>query len=139
MYFLSGDEMCGTVRPAFCATSSNCGRGSVLASSVFCTGAFIGAAWAASNVVVSRHPAEQEKIHDERGIRIRRAIIQAGGPLDLAGRKKGGCGGKKFSRAKQNAPDSFESQASVDQPSPKCCSRTTLSEQIKVVHGPEVP
>src|SRR6202021_2059707 len=26
MYFLSEDEMCETVRPAFCATSSNCGR-----------------------------------------------------------------------------------------------------------------
>src|SRR5258708_11530343 len=31
MYFLSGEEMCGTVSPAFAATSSNCGTADCVA------------------------------------------------------------------------------------------------------------
>jgi hypothetical protein len=42
--------------------------------------------------------------------------------------------------AKQNAPDSIKSpEASVDQPSPKCCSRTTLIPSPNPVNGSPVP
>ncbi len=44
-----------------------------------------------------------------------------------------------FSRAKQNAPTQIESWAPVDQPSPKCCSRTTLFLLRKPVNGSSVP
>ena len=47
---------------------------------------------------------------------------------------------KRFSRAKQNAPGlSWSRGASVDQPSPKCCSRTTLCLQPEIVNGSSVP
>ena len=38
-------------------------------------------------------------------------------------------------RAKQNAPDSFESGAYVDQPSPKCCSIRRLNPSCTSVNG----
>jgi hypothetical protein len=42
-------------------------------------------------------------------------------------------------RPKQNAPDSFESGAYVDQPSPKCCSIRRLIGRRKSVNGYFVP
>jgi hypothetical protein len=41
--------------------------------------------------------------------------------------------------AKQNAPDSKSHGTYVDQPSPKCCSRTTLLAALKWGNGSSVP
>src|ERR1700722_13736788 len=78
IYFFSGEEMCETVRPAFCATSSNCGRdGGRLRSCVFCdgetAGGFGGAAWAGS-IEVSSNPGHSERIQAGSEARIGRAI-----------------------------------------------------------------
>src|SRR6202044_2167396 len=75
MYFLSGEEMCGTVRPAFCATSSNCGLACGLGSCDFCGGVpdgnFVGADCENSDVVRS-NAIHAKRIHRESIARIRR-------------------------------------------------------------------
>src|ERR1022692_1661775 len=81
MYFLSGEEMCDTVRPAFCAISSKRGiDADELGSCVFCNGELAGS-WAgedcASSVAVSSDTAHRESVHKESRARIgRRLIIQ---------------------------------------------------------------
>src|ERR1039458_6391658 len=80
MYFLSGEEMCGTVSPAFCATSSNCGRRGGLGSCFFCKGALAGDLEAddcASSVPVNSKPVHTESVHRESEARIgKKSIIQ---------------------------------------------------------------
>src|ERR1022692_2925593 len=89
MYFLSGEEMCGTVRPAFCATSSNCGTDAGGAGScAFCTGELAGGlagAACASSIVVSSNPVGRESVHTESEARIGRGSIIQGGSQDGLG------------------------------------------------------
>src|ERR1700693_1119581 len=77
MYFLSGEEMCATVRPAFCATSSNCGRDGAFSAGEL-AGGLAGAA-CAGNLAVRSEPVHRKKIHTETEAGIgRRSIIQCG-------------------------------------------------------------
>src|SRR5579863_8052342 len=80
MYFLSGEEMCATVRPACWAISSNFGRDAVeLGGSVLCAelaGDFC-AATCASAIGFRSSPMNRENVHTEGAARIGRAIIQA--------------------------------------------------------------
>src|SRR5208282_1129187 len=78
MYFLSGEEMCATVRPAFCATSSKCGRdcGMACAFSIGELAGGVAGAVCANSVAVSSKPVQRE-VHTESEARIgRRQIIQ---------------------------------------------------------------
>src|SRR5271170_7451033 len=80
MYFLSGEEMCGTVRPTFCATSSNCGIDCGLGLGVFCGGEFAGGLAGedcASSAAVS-NPIPRESVHTESKDRIGRGSIIQG-------------------------------------------------------------
>src|SRR5271155_5450177 len=136
MYFLSGEEMCGTVNPAFWAMSSNCGTGCGLGSCVFdngeLAGALAGADWAGSIAesrnTVHRENAHTENVHTESEARIgRRSIIQGWFRARLRVTASQTIESADASGTKQNAPDSVLSLGtSVDQPSPKCCSRTRL-------------
>src|ERR1700678_2755458 len=77
MYFLSGEEMCGTVSPAFRATSSNCGSGlgalCLVRNSGGDTGGLERAACANTN------GARSSPVHKGSNVRIaRRSIIQGG-------------------------------------------------------------
>src|SRR5580698_5458150 len=78
MYFLSGDEMCGTVSPAFCATSSNVGTG---CSPGFCVvdndepTADLAGEDCASSVALSSHPITRESVHTESSARIGRGRL----------------------------------------------------------------
>src|SRR5580704_4802138 len=83
MYFLSGEEMCGTVNPAFAAMSSNCGRDAGRpVSCTFCGGGLAGGLAGAvcdSNIVESSNPVYRKNIHAENKGRIGwRSIIQGG-------------------------------------------------------------
>src|SRR5271170_3361747 len=75
MYFLSGEEMCGTVSPAPCAISSNCGTGCSLGFCVLgddeLTGGFAGEV-CASSIALSSHPIPRERVHTESSARIGR-------------------------------------------------------------------
>src|ERR1700704_3707045 len=63
MYFLSGEEMCGTVKPAFWPTSSNCGTGA-------CGAWDLGGAICANTTAVAN-----SSIHNVHQIRITREIV----------------------------------------------------------------
>src|SRR5580704_1638237 len=75
MYFLSGEEMCATVSPAFAATSSNCGTGCSAGVWVLdndeLTGGLAGED-CASSIAVRSHPIPRERVHTESSARIRR-------------------------------------------------------------------
>src|SRR5580704_2703571 len=86
IYFFSGEEMCDTVNPAFCATSSNCGmdcsRGFCVLGNDELTGALAGGD-CASSIEVSSHPVPRKSVHTEGSTRIGRAPI-------IQGAKNGG-------------------------------------------------
>src|SRR5271170_5872109 len=80
MYFLSGEEMCGTVSPAFCATSSNRGIDCEPRSGAFSGGELAGGLAGedcASTVGVSK-PIHRENVHAESNARIGRGLIIQG-------------------------------------------------------------
>src|ERR1700733_3784421 len=80
MYFLSGEEMCGTVSPAFCVTSSNCGIDCGLGLGVVCNGEPAGGVAGedcARGVGVSKL-IHRENVHTESKARIGRGSIIQG-------------------------------------------------------------
>src|SRR5580698_6001358 len=83
IYFLSGEEICGTVRPAFWAMSSNCGIDCELGLGVFCDGELAGED-CASSVAVSK-PIHRENVHTESKVRIGRGSIIQGRLRDESG------------------------------------------------------